>query len=556
MTMRYVMLILACLLLQFGAVQPAQAATRAELDRDRVALGESVTLTIETDQMTAMPDFSPLSNDFHLSGQRSSRQMGLSSGRLSASTSHEVTLSPKRAGLLTVPSLRVGRERTVALPLTVSAAAAPAARGNASAFLETELDDPDPYVQQSVGVIVRLYYSVPLASGQLDLDTPEGASLQRIGEDVQSNREINGRRYNVVERRFLMIPERSGPLTLPGPRFVGRGVGGWMDDFLGGDSRELSARGTPRQLQVRPQPASAPQPWLPLRNLRLRYVEAPRQARAGEAVSVVVEAVAEGATQAQMPELPVPSLSGAQVFPEPVQHEESFVDGSPRVKLTQRFSVVPGAAGTLQVPGPVLAWWDVRAGKARVSELPGLTMQVQPGSGSFAAPAAPVAGPAGSGQASEVETGLTVDQPSASRLWPWLAVAFALLWLLTLAWALLRRSPALIEGVRRDQATPRAGPSHTLVDLRRALDRGDLDEVGEVLRGMATPPVPDLDALQAALGEPAQRNAVEQLRRARWAGGDGGAARSALRAAFSKGPVWQHAGVTEVEVLTPLYPER
>jgi hypothetical protein len=269
---------------------------------------------------------------------------------------------------------------------------------------------------------------------------------------------------------------------------------------------------------------------------------------------MVVEAVAEGATQAQMPELPTPSISGAQVFAEPVQYDESFVDGSPRVRLTRRYSIVPEAAGTLQVPGPVLEWWDVRAGAARVSKLPGLTLDVQPGSGSFAGPPAPAAGTAGPDQGNALASGLAVDRPVALRVWPWLAVAFALLWLVTLAWALGRRSPASSEAAKLDPAARQAGPTHTQVDLRRALDNGGLDEVGDVLRGMASPPAPDLDALQAALSEPAQRHAVEQLRRARWADGDGVAARAALRREFARGPKWHAREAAPPEPLPPLYP--
>ncbi len=554
--MRHVMLLLAGLLLQFSMVPSGHAETRAELDRDRVAMGESVTLTIQTDQMTAMPDFSPLGVDFHLSGQGSSRQMSMSNGKVTASTSHQIDLTAKRPGVLTIPSLQVGRERTVALPLTVAAAAAPAARGSATAFLETELDDSTPYVQQSVGVVVRFYYAVPLASGQLDLDTPEGASLQRIGEDVQSSREVNGRRYNVVERRFLLIPESSGPLTLPGPRFAGRGAGGWMDDFLGGNSRELSARGTPRQLQVKPQPLSAPQPWLPLHDLRLRYVEAPKRARAGEAVSMVVEAIADGATQAQMPELPTPSISGAQVFAEPAQYDETFVDGSPRVTLTRRYSIVPGAAGTLQVPGPMLEWWDVRSGKARVSRLPDLTLDVEPGTGSFAGPAAPAAGMAAADQQYEQGSGHAVYPPARPGIWPIVAVVLALLWLFTLGWALLRRSAGESVDPAGPAGSPADAPSHTLADLRRALDNGGLDEVGQVLKGMSAPPSLDLDQLSALLASPEQRDALHLLQRARWADGDGVAARKALRDAFRAGPAWKLARAVPDDVLASLYPER
>jgi hypothetical protein len=152
-------------------------------------------------------------------------------------------------------------------------------------------------------VVVRLYYASQLLSGELGLDTPEGASLQRVGEDRSLVREINGRRYNLVERRYLLIPERSGPLLLAGARFNGRSAGGFFDDMFGGDGR-LRASAPDRTLQVRPQPDAAPQPWLPLHDLRLRYTAAPTRARAGEAATVVIEAVADGATHAQFPELP------------------------------------------------------------------------------------------------------------------------------------------------------------------------------------------------------------------------------------------------------------
>ena len=69
------------------------------------------------------------------------------------------------------------------------------------------------------------------------------------------------------------------------------------------------------------------------------------------------------------------------------------------------------------------------------------------------------------------------------------------------------------------EASAGTGKTHALADLRRALDTGDLEEVGDVLRGMSAPPCADLDQLTARLDSPAQRDAVEQIRRARWADG-------------------------------------
>lgn len=539
---------------------PVQAATRAWLDRDQIALGESATLNIETDQAAALPDFSPLRAEFDVSGQGSSRQVQMTNGGVTTRTTHVINVIPRRAGTLTIPALVVGAERSTPLTLSVSEGAqGSSASSNATAFLQTEVDDPNPYVQQSVGVTLRLFYAVPLASGQLDLDAPEGASMQRVGDDVQSARMVNGRRYNVVERRFLLVPDRSGRLVIPGARFEGRSAGGWIDDLMGDGRRELRATGTPRVLEVRAQPANAPQPWLPVRDLRMRYVAAPQSLRAGEAATLVVEVVAQGATQTQMPELPVPTITGAQVFPEPPQYSETVNDGSPQVRMTRSYSLVPNGAGTLVVPGLKVAWWDVRAGAPKTASLPDLTLKVAPGTGGFAGSTLP---PAAADQPTTSDNALSAiadpATPVTGRYWIWLALGFALLWLATLAWVVQRRAPASTHrrALQAGETLEPATPTHTLTDLKRALDSGDLEEVGEVLRGMSSPPSSDLDVLADKLDSPAQREALEQLRRARWAGGDGVAARAALRDAFREGPVWRATPKPAPEILPPLYPSR
>lgn len=552
-----------CILLAVLLLWPVSllAATRAWLEQPQVTLGQAVTLNVETDAVSATPDLTPLMRDFEVEGQSDSRSVRMVNGRMSASTTFSLTLRPRRAGTLTIPALQVGNERTAPLTLEVGATATARAASNGLVFVETEVDDPNPYVQQSVGVTVRLYYATPLVSGQLDLDPPDGALLQRVGEIVQSSREIDGRRYSTAERRFLLVPERSGALILPGARFEGRGAGGWMDDLLGGNSRQVNITGAPRTLQVRPQPAGAPQPWLPVRDLRMRYTAVPQQLRTGEAGTLTIETTVVGATQAQLPELPMPSIPGAQVFAEPPQFDERFVGGTPQVTLTRRYSVVPSQAGRLVVPGTAMAWWDVRAGAARRATLPDLTLPVVVGTGSPSS--VPVAG-AARGTATlpagpDDDILLEGERRVPSHLWPWLAAGFAVLWLITLLWALTRRagtSSGPRTRVHAQAGAPVTAPAtHTAADLKRALDAGELDDIEDVLRGMARPAAVDLDDLHRRLATASQRGAVELLRRARWAGGDAAQARAALREAFRGGPRWQTADTGDVEEpLPPLYP--
>ncbi|NIK01394.1 hypothetical protein FHR48_003880 [Xanthomonas arboricola] len=567
---------LASMMLLVGA--PAGAVTRAWLDRDSANAGDVVMLNIETDQRGVDPDYTPLRTDFSLGAKSANQQMQVTNGSVTVRALFGVVLTPRKSGELIVPAIRVGNERTEPLRLQVvgaandaassssGAAGGPsAAQGNEEAFVETRVDDPQPYVQQSVGVVVRLYFANQLASGELDLEAPDGASLQRIGDDVSSVKLVSGRQYNVVERRYLLVPERSGRVVLPPARFNGRSVGGFFDDYFGRGNGELSARSASIPLQVRAQPANAPQPWLPLRSLQLRYTATPQRATAGEATQFVVEASARGATQAQFPELPTPSVPDAQVFAEPPQYEERFVDGSPQLRLTRRYSIVPNRAGPLVVPGLRVAWWDVGAGAAKTAAVPDLTLDVAAGSGAFAAPApapAPTGSPASNDTApAPAASALTLQQqpsPATQRPWGWMAAAagFAVLWVVTLVWALRRRrgtARSAAEATVGDAPMPGKRATHGVAELRRALDSGGMDDVANVLCGMAG--VADIDSVLAALADPAQRDAVARMQRARWGGdGDVAGARAALRDAFAKGPRWRHASAAEPEVLAPLYP--
>jgi hypothetical protein len=542
-------LLLSALSLLAPPVQAQQL--RAWLDRDRIALGETATLNIEIEHADAdAPDYSPLLGEFRLSGNTSSRSFESVNGVSHVRTLFAVALQPRREGVIGIPGLLVGSQRTQPLTLTVTPAAATPARAGGVVFIESEADAQQPYVQQAVGYTVRLYYATPLVSGQLDQAEPDGASLQRIGDDVQYTREISGRRYTVVERHYLLIPERSGTLSIPGAQFRGRGAGGFFDDLFGDGQRELQAGGAPRILDVRAIPASAPQPWLPLRALTLRWLATPQGARAGEAVAVVVEATADGASAAQLPELQLPSIPGAQVFADPPQSDETFVDGRPQVKLVRRFSIVPAQAGVLRIAGPRLAWWDVRAGSARTASLPGLSVQVAPGAdASGAVPAAPAQATA----ANDGRGWMRVPGVQGEvRPWAFAAVVFALLWLVTFMWGLHRHPvPVAARAAAPDKASP-AAP----MQFKRALDGGDLGDVADALCALAVPPVAGLDALKLRLGDARQRDAVDALQRARWGDGDGTAARASLRAAFRHGPRWREPVAVQSPPLPPLYPEQ
>ena len=556
-------------LLRWGAVPllmllatAASAAPRAWLDRDQITLGETVTLNIEAGLLSSAPDYSPLESDFQLSGHSSQRSFSGGTGQAGSYTLFAVALRPRRDGVLTIPALDVGRERTAPVTLIVKPAAGDApAQARGDVFIESAPDDTRPYVQQSVGWVVRLFSAVPIVSGTLEQPAPEGASFQRVGDDAQYSRTLNGRQYQVVERRFMLVPERSGPLQVPGASFEGRGTSGLFDDmFGGGRGGRLSADVGPRMLEVQPVPANAAQPWLPLHDLKLRYRANPGELRQGLAATLTIEAVADGATGAQMPELSLPPIDGVQVFPERAQIDERFVDGRPRATVTRSFSLVPGRTGPVELSGVRMGWWDVEKGQAREARLPKLEWNVEPGAAGLDryAPAvqAPVANGAGRAPG-ETAPALLSTVPAANDRVPWVAatVLFAVLWLATLLIALHWRQQRPAQAHPGGPGATSAGAIPSPGALKKALDTGSFEEVVQVLSAMASPPPGNVDALVKRLENPAQREALEAMQQARWGDGDGPAARTRLREAFAGGPEWvsvaERGGET---ILPPLYP--
>lgn len=527
----------------------AGAATRAWLDRDTVTLGETVTLNVETDQIDPEIDFSVLKGDFELLGTSSRTQVNMGSGGRSISALRAVALEPRRSGTLTIPPLAVGSETTDALQLTVLATpAVPAGGADQDVFLEIDIEPRDPYVQQQVRYTLRLFYAVTLLEGQLEEPAAEHIEVRRLGQDRSDQRSIDGRRYNVVERHYALVPERSGTLTIPPAVFRGRAIlPGRRSTWIGAGS-PVAARGREITLQVRPRPDGAPEPWLPAADLVLEDAsgEPPDSIRVGEPLTLTYRTRARGLGSAQLPDLELPPVQGAEVYPDqPVArdaNEGAWLLG----ERERKFAIVPQAPGPLHIPALEIQWWDVDTDSLQTARVGARTVEVLPASGAdAAAPPPDVAQGAG-------------DAPYGSP-GPWrpLALGLALLWLATLAgWWWQRRAVPAPTPVRNRPVRPGVANAR----LKAALAGGDLAAVATAMREQARQqglPVRSLGEIAAHLRDADQAAALRAIEAARFGEGDPAAALALARHAFAGGRLATGtvaANPAADEPLPPLYP--
>ena len=103
----YIGALVVLLLTLIGVAERVQAADlQAWLDRTRVAEGETVRLTLEAQgQVSGRPETAPLEQDFEVLGMSTGSRLNIVNGRTDARTTWTLTLSPRRSGTLTVPSL-------------------------------------------------------------------------------------------------------------------------------------------------------------------------------------------------------------------------------------------------------------------------------------------------------------------------------------------------------------------------------------------------------------------------------------------------------------------
>ncbi len=552
----------------------AAAAVRATLDTNTVGLGETVQLRLERDdQASGNPDLSPLRADFDVVSTSTSRTIQITNGSVATHVQANVMLAPKHTGQLTIPAIDWSGETSSPLTLTVSAAAPGAAGtpaavpGSAAAkkvFLETSVDPPDPYLQQGVHVTVRLYMSEPLYKAGMDFPPSNDALIEQIQNDTHHNVQRNGQEYEVVERHYLLFPQRSGSVSLPGPVVSGQIAVRVRNDQFSNDpfadlfgagagmmagTKPIRVEGEPIVLNVRPRPAAAGDgPWVPAHNVTLTADWRPdtQQLHVGDPVSLALHLQAEGLIATQLPDLSkllsVPA--GVKAYPDaPKLKTEPHADTVSAMR-DQTIALIADQPGDYTIPGLQLSWWDTRTNELHSATIPGRSFKVLPAPAGANGPVTVAGNPAETSPAQAPVAGKSSAwfAPVSRTLLLWIGVsaALALLWVATmLAWWRARRrrdaspvAPSVAaprtETVAAERSeTVTAPPPRTATQARtqfhQACGRNDALVARRALLAWVAAawpgePIAGLDALARRLHDDAISARLQELDRACYAG--------------------------------------
>jgi hypothetical protein len=552
-------LLLLLVLCSFAGLACAAEQTRAWFDRDTVQLGETVTLNVETTESASEPDFGVLETDFELLGRSSSSSVSIVNGSASSTMLWAVGLKPRREGKLTVPALVLGKSKTAPVVLTVGAAPdVTAANPGDDFFIEVTAEPLTAYVQQQIRVTVKFFYAVNLTDGAVEELSVADAVVQKLGQDRSYDVDRSNRRYRVLERRYAVTAQKSGALQLPALNFRGRALSGNDPNAMFfGRGRAVTTRSEALSVTIHPRPAnSGDGPWLPAQSLQLQAdgVDGTTRGRVGEPLTITLTTMAQGLGFEQLPELELPPIDGAEIYPDKSVTRSRESGGWIVGERSRKFAIVPTRAGTLRIPATSLDWWDTTADAAAKAQTSELTIEV--------AEAAPGAAPSATPPATSGANATAAPPGEAELLiafWRFVALFAIGLWLLTLAiWFVSRRR------ARGDAKPAPPAPvvfSPTRRSFEQAVAAGDVAAAAQRLLAWARSEglsAPHLGELAAQLDSAAQRDAIAQLQAAQYGSRSDAAMPRDLATPFASGfsRVPRAAANEDGSVLPPLWGRR
>jgi len=134
-----------------------------------------------------------------------------------------IRLKPNSAGTLTIPSFAINDKTTQAIDIEVTDASTQAKREfNKDLYLKIEIGQDPVVVDEQFEVAVRLYYTINgIRNPQFSEMLLPNSVSQTIESPRQYEEQIEGVRYGVYEKRYLLTTPQSGTIEIPDIFFTG-----------------------------------------------------------------------------------------------------------------------------------------------------------------------------------------------------------------------------------------------------------------------------------------------------------------------------------------------
>ena len=357
----------------------------ATIDRNPVMLDEAIRLTVTADGSADRDAFdsSPLLKDFVVGRTSVSSQTSIVNFDTKRTTVWTTTLFPRKEGTFTIPSLTIEGKSTKPIQVEVIPVQE---QSNVARdyFVTTDIDVKEAYLNQQLLYTVKLFLSSNIERGSLQAPEMQNAEITQLGEDKQYTDIVNGRRYQIIERQFAVVPQASGEFTLRGPIFTGEVMAANTNQRFGFFNRtqQINRVGPDITVNIKPIPQGIDYPWLPSEMVRVDE-EWPQGDSfvAGEPVTRIVTLTALGVVEEQLPDIPEFYPPNFKLYPDQSNTTTVEKDQSLISQRQTSLAIIPTQPGNFVLPEITIPWFNTLTQQTEYATIPARSITVAPAGG-------------------------------------------------------------------------------------------------------------------------------------------------------------------------------
>jgi len=498
---------LCLIVLLLCSTTPFAATINAEVDRSVVQEDESFYLTFSSDtEVDGDPNFSVLEKDFRILNRSQSSNIQIIGGQMSREMKWQLMLMPKRGGLLTIPSVAFGDDKSNTVQLK-AVAAKPSQGGKAKdlLYMETDVDRQTAYVQSQIIYTIRIYHALALnlinaSLSDLTINDTD-AIVEKLIDNKSYEKIVDGKRYKVFEKKFALFPQKSGKLIIEPTVFEGQ----YVDRRRTLHTKRL--RSKPIDIDIQPIPnqhiAAKQGAWLPTPKLQLseKWPDKITEIKVGEPITRTLTIVAEGLMSSQLPEMnKSKEINDIKQYADQPNLDDDKSSQGFIARREEKIAYIPSKSGPVTLPSIEIPWWNTEKNIQEYARVPSRTIEVVSAAGLDEAsrPTDISTDASAAGNDNVIINGTDLSHSfnsiaGRSIIWFWVSVALLIAWCITLlGWRLsLRRA-----NNHQEMQLPRSGVNHEKIKvivkkLKTACQRNEPNLVKALLLDWARQQWPD-----------------------------------------------------------------
>ncbi len=371
---------------------------KAVADRNHITTGETVQLTVTIKNGEGNVDVTHI-RDFKVTSQGTQTSVRIVNNSVSREINHTYTLIPLKTGRLTIPPLTVttGGKRSRTQPITVRVTkTAPRTNSTSDIFVTATVSNANPYQGEQFVYTFKFFSAVRFQNAGFHKE-PEfpGFTAKKIEKNRSYRKVIGKRNYNVIELTYILIPLKSGDLTIE-PSILGCDIPSgkrqrrnnpfdsfFNDPFFGNYARKQLST-TPIAVKVKPLPGyGGDQPFSGLVGHYSIHAAlgdrktAQAQIKTGNSVTLSITVTGTGnIMDAGDPLAHIPSEF--KVYKDTPDDKIELTPQGFKGQKVFRQALVPTKAGHYTIEPVQLTYFDVETGAYRTVSSETLALDVQP----------------------------------------------------------------------------------------------------------------------------------------------------------------------------------